>query len=249
MKLCLTLFHLLLVGILCVNTNAQIRQQPEKQIRLLITDSNDGVVTTIDTLLQPQVEVDLVLEKLGYGHQDLAKSQNTKKGRRVTIATEEILKPMPQKNLQLDWETINPAPTQEMIPINTETYTHLGGGGTRIESGTPNIKISVADLDLFDLSALEAVDPSLKDAKRLAITNFSVRPDFKEELYRFTFAIPNGQYAEFKIYDVLGHLVTEETITGFYDKTHPKFTIYTQGTYLVLIKQDGKKYTQKITFG
>ena len=100
---------------------------------------------------------------------------------------------------------------------------------------------------MFDASTFNKLDPSLVNSKAMKLQNFKVKPDFKEGYFRFSFAMPNSEMSNFRIFDVVGNSVYQENFSGSYDKLVTPFHIHKQGTFLILINQDGKKWTQKVT--
>lgn len=309
------------VGILLLYSAVLLGQDAGK-IRLLITDVNDGRVTTIDTILPSGANVDLALQKMGYDQSSIAKASAGGK-RQITIATEEMIEMPSQFNREgmpfnttegtvtldispkvtdesqlkiEDIVKIPPGATVEDMPdggkriLTTEkdafgnTYTkqtivrmgkreQVSDGGytsnwvqmdgksippateslrwdsqTYLNSSSeyPNVQVTIADCDMFDMSTLNSRDKSLINAEPLKVTGFMVRPDFKEGFFRFTLTLPPGEGAEMVIYDVVGAQLHTEVVSGTYSKLIPEFNLYRKGTFLVLLKQPGKKFTQKL---
>lgn len=314
-------FACIYLSVLLVFSSFLAAQQANK-MRLLITDTGDNGVATIDTILPAGTDVDIVLKKLGYDQSSIAKASAGGK-RQISIATEEILE-MPSKfsregmpfnstegtvTLDLspkvtdtnqlkieDIVTIPPGATVEDLPdggkriLTTEkdafgnTYTkqtivRMGkresvadGGYTNNwvqmdgkpippaaeslrwdtqsylnSSGAyPNVQVTIADCDMFDLSTLNSRDKTLINAEPLAVSGFMVKPDFKEGYFRFTFNLPTAEAAEMYVYDVIGAELYRETVSGAYSKLIPEFNLYRKGTFLVLLRQGNKKFTQKL---
>ncbi|HRI26597.1 MAG TPA: hypothetical protein PK239_05850 [Chitinophagales bacterium] len=302
-----------------------LRAQQTNTIRLLITDTENAKMVTIDTLLPAGANVDAVLAALGYDQNSIARA-NAGSKRQITIATEEIVE-IPSKisrpegspfasnpnmvkldntptitaNQQLKIEDIVKIPegavvedmpdgskrilTQEKDefgntytkqttvrmgsregvadeggytgswvnmdgktippanePLNwtTESFSHSG-------SSYPSVQITLADCDMFDMSTLNSRDKSLINAEPLAVKGFMVKPDFKEGYLRFTFTLPNETPTQLIVYDVVGAKLHDEVVSGTYNKLIPEFNLYRKGTFLVLLKQDGKKFTHRLS--
>jgi len=123
----------------------------------------------------------------------------------------------------------------------TETYTDNS-------NPTGNVSVTIADMDMFDASTINKKYPELLNATMLNVSNFQVKPDFKQGHYRFSFTMPNMETATLYIYDVVGQPIQEETFSGNYDKLLADFHLYKQGTFMILITQDDYKWTKKVTF-
>jgi len=131
-------------------------------------------------------------------------------------------------------------PLAESLSWETETYSQ--------STGTyPTVQITLAECDMFDMSTLNSRDKSILNYEQLPVEKFSVKPDYKEGYFRFSFSVPNAEPADFVIYDVVGSLLYSENVTGNYSKFIPDFNLYRKGTFLILIKQAGKKFTHRLT--
>lgn len=291
--------------------------------RLLITDSQGGKVTSLDTIVSANSDMNEVLEKLGYAQHNIAQMQSDNHNRRITIATEEIIDMQGNtssstkydKNIaientnasKLKIEDIMNIPKDAVVTENADGSKHIliqktdANGKTTTEertirigqserlsdrsgkssswmnmpegmplpptvdgplnwttesfssistdptSSSRNVSITVADCDMFDASTFNKLDPSLVNSKAMKLQNFKVKPDFKKGYYRFSFSIPNSEMSNFRIFDVVGSPIYQESFSGNYDKLVTDFHIHKQGTFLILINQDGKKWTQKVT--
>lgn len=136
----------------------------------------------------------------------------------------------------------SPQPT-----IHNQSYTNRNGDGTITG---PDIRIAIGELDMFDASTLHKKDKQLLNAAPLAIQNFSITPEYNEGYFRFAFSLPAKQIARLAIYDVIGTPVYSEVLSGEkakYNKLLSDFHLYKKGTFLILISQDEKKFTRKLT--
>ena len=309
-------FLLLLVTVVCEAQNIS-------KIRLLITDSQNGKVNSVDTVVSANSDMNEVLAKLGYDQHSIAEMQSNNHNRRITIATEEIIDKQGNtssstkydRNIaientnasKLKIEDIMNIPKDAIVTENADGSKHIliqktdANGKTtteertirigqnerisdrsgksnswmNMEEGMPlpptvdgpmnwttesfssistdpssaskNVSVTVADCDMFDASTFNKLDPSLVNSKAMKLQNFKVKPDFKKGYYRFSFAMPNSEMSNFRIFDVVGSSVYQENFSGNYDKLITDFHIHKQGTFLILINQDGKKWTQKVT--
>ena len=310
------LFLFLFIAISCEAQNIN-------KIRLLITDSQNGKVTSLDTIVSANSDMNEVLAKLGYDQYSIAEMQSNNHNRRITIATEEIIDKQGNtsssttydRNIaientnanKLKIEDIMNIPKDAIVTENADGSKHIliqrtdANGKTtteertirigqrerisdssgkssswmNMEKGMPlpptvdgpmnwttesfsnistdpstssmNVSVTVADCDMFDASTFNKLDPSLVNSKAMKLQNFKVKPDFKEGYFRFSFAMPNSEMSNFRIFDVVGNSVYQENFSGSYDKLVTPFHIHKQGTFLILINQDGKKWTQKVT--
>lgn len=113
----------------------------------------------------------------------------------------------------------------------------------------PSIHVSIVGFDFFDSNTVNNIDPDLLNAKRLNITDFTVQLSFVEGNYRFKFNLAERGDTWFNVYDVVGLPVYTEFLydyEGSYDKLLKPFNIFSKGTFLVVITQPGKKFTQKL---
>ncbi len=298
----------------------QMQAQYVSKVRLLITDSADGKIATIDTLLDAKTNITQVLEKLGYDDATLSKAQTSSR-REITIATEEIVELTGQttstsnldRKSRIDntnsqsmdinnYLAIPPGAKVETLPdgskryITTKkdangTYTEektitkgtsekvadrsgMTSGWVQMEKGKPlpptvneplkwrgdsyehrvdplnviKLNIIIADCDMFDASTLNKKDASLLNKKVINITDFSIKPDFEEEHYLFSFSLPSSETAKIEIFDIVGTPTYEENFSGNYKKFVKGFDLYKKGTFLILVQQGDKKFTQKVTF-
>ncbi|PSJ72494.1 hypothetical protein C7N43_34005 [Sphingobacteriales bacterium UPWRP_1] len=107
------------VGILLLYSAVLLGQDAGK-IRLLITDVNDGRVTTIDTILPSGANVDLALQKMGYDQSSIAKASAGGK-RQITIATEEMIEMPSQFNREgMPFNTTEGTVTLDISPKVTD---------------------------------------------------------------------------------------------------------------------------------
>ena len=310
------LLSLLLFSTICEAQNIA-------QIRLLITDSQNGKVTSLDTVVSANSDMNEVLAKLGYDQYSIAEMQSNNHNRRITIATEEIIDKQGNtssstkydRNIaientnanKLNIEDIMDIPKDAIVTENPDGSKHIliertdANGKTTTEertirvgqrerisdssgkssswmnmpegmplpptvdgpmnwttesfssistdpaAGMMNVSVTVADCDMFDASTFNKLDASLVNSKPMKLQNFKVKPDFKEGYFRFSFAMPNSEMSNFRIFDVVGNPVYQENFSGNYDKLIKDFHIHKQGTFLILINQEGKKWTQKVT--
>ena len=72
------LFLFLFIAISCEAQNIN-------KIRLLITDSQNGKVTSLDTIVSANSDMNEVLAKLGYDQYSIAEMQSNNHNRRITI--------------------------------------------------------------------------------------------------------------------------------------------------------------------
>ncbi|MGB0838971.1 MAG: hypothetical protein ACPGXL_02465 [Chitinophagales bacterium] len=114
----------------------------------------------------------------------------------------------------------------------------------------PKVKISVADLDRFDQHTLNSKDPALLETTPMAVEQFKVDADYQSSNYRLAFQLPSGaSSARLRIFDVVGGLVHEEIVEGgAYNKALENFSIYHEGTYLILVQTEGQQFSRKVSF-
>ena len=135
-----------------------------------------------------------------------------------------------------------------VIPANAprNTYTEMYDG-TNLDM--PNITVKTDDLDGFDNSTLAQKDPSLLNAPALKIDKYQFSPDFKEGFFRLSFSCEADKEVKISMFDVIGAPVYTETISNFigsYSKLIADFSVYRKGTFLLLITQNGAKFSRKI---
>ncbi|MGB1205436.1 MAG: hypothetical protein ACPG5B_07315 [Chitinophagales bacterium] len=310
------LLLLLLLSVVC-------EAQSISKIRLLITDSQDGKITSVDTIVSANSNMNEVLEKLGYAQDNIAQMQSDHYNRRITIATEEIIDKQGNTSTstqydrkiaientnasKLNIEDIMNIPKDAVVTENPDGSKHIliqrtdangkttteertisigkserlsdrsGRSSTwmNMEKGAPlpptvdgplnwttesfsnistdpstssmNVSVTVADCDMFDASTFNKLDPSLVSSKAMTLQGFKVKPDFKEGYFRFSFSMPNNEISNFRIFDVVGNSIHQESFSGNFDKLVTPFHIHKKGTFLILINQDGKKWSQKVT--
>ena len=155
---------------------------------------------------------------------------------------------------ETEWTEIehSPAPTLSkstvLIPANasrntyTETY-----DGTNLDM--PNVSIKTDDLDGFDNSTLVQKDASLLNAPALKVDKYQFSPNFKEGFFKLSFDAEANKEVKISLFDVVGAQVYTETLSEFsgsYAKLIPDFSVYRKGTFLLLITQNGAKFTRKI---
>lgn len=135
-----------------------------------------------------------------------------------------------------------------VIPANAprNIYTEMYDG-TNLDM--PNITVKTDDLDGFDNSTLVQKDPSLLNAPTLKIDKYQFSPDFKEGFFKLSFSTDPNKEVKISMYDVIGAQIYVETINDFvgnYNKLIPDFSVHRRGTFLLLITQNGAKFTRKI---
>lgn len=288
------------------------------RVRLLITDINDGRVSKIDTLLPLQVDIDYVLQSLGYDEARIIQYRASASEKRViTIETEEIQatdspativattaattkakqkildtaaeapaptswnqepsrtaspNPIttlsqgnvadtpPSQNIAIasevpsgDGSTSSPIVKQEIISANDASInaqwrvmTYNVPQSPTAMRKIPNIKVTVAEFDMFDSRAVNTKDATLLNRQPLRVSGFQVKPDFKEGYYKFSFNTEESG-AQIRVFDVVGNLLYSENMSNtLYDKFIPDFDLFKQGTFLILVTLPDKKFTQKL---
>lgn len=155
---------------------------------------------------------------------------------------------------ETEWTEIehSPAPTLSkstvLIPANaprntyTETY-----DGTNLDM--PNVSVKTDDLDGFDNSTLVQKDASLLNAPTLKVDKYQFSPNFKEGFFKLSFDAEANKEIKISLFDVVGSPVYTEILSEFsgsYAKLIPDFSVYRKGTFLLLITQNGAKFTRKI---
>lgn len=136
-----------------------------------------------------------------------------------------------------------------VIPANTNRskYTETYDGS---QLNLPDVVVTTDEPDMFDNSVLMKKKPALLNAPSLALKEYAFGPDLKNGFFKLSFGTENASKpTEIYLLDVVGALVYTETISDFsgnYSKLIPDFSVYKKGTFLLLITQDGAKFTRRI---
>jgi hypothetical protein len=142
--------------------------------------------------------------------------------------------------IELDDGKLPPTVDQARSSI-TETYSRTTNGITN------TAKITLSDIDQFDKSTIAKKDSGWNNAQPLTVNNFSVKPDFKANGFVFNFDLPNGA-AQLHIFDIIGSTVYHENISSTnYHKIPPPFQLHQKGTYLIILQQNDRIFSQKLS--
>lgn len=127
-------------------------------------------------------------------------------------------------------------------PLNSVTSTYTNSGGAY-----PDVSITVAECDMFDVSTINSLHPSLTNAPTLIVNEFLFEPAFNEGYFRLNFMLTNTNKATLHVYDVIGSEIYQEEISNpQYNSLLKKFSLYRKGEFLLLIKSDNQKFTKKL---
>lgn len=146
----------------------------------------------------------------------------------------------------IDQSNLPPPPKQtyHTLPKNTGIIQSTNNAS----ANNPNVTVTLGELDMFDHSSIQKKYPELLNYEPLIITRFTVTPDFTQGYFRFSFETPDETEYSLNIFEVLGTQVHHESLIGkSYSKLIQSFHVYKKGTYLVVISNKNKKFTQKIT--
>lgn len=284
---------------LCFSTS--VCAQTSSKIRLIITDTYKGKTNTIDTLLPAKININDVLNALGYSENQI---KSMSEQRSVDIKTQEIevLPSVTTKHKQLNEDKAPVVPgassPQNKILISNTTAngnidmvekelptsnikkptnkpTHISSGIlNNIQNLSPselflddvyqmgktetvqyansnfkNITITTSDCDVFDTNTLNQKDNELVNAKPLHVYNLSLSPNYNEGFFNLQFNCTEKKPTWIQIFDIVGVPVYIEFIPSFdgsFSKMLSKLSLLNKNTYLIAIKQEGTKYTQKI---
>lgn len=155
------------------------------------------------------------------------------------------LPPLPEELRAQPKNQTYKSPPQGAMPkaIQTESHQQTDQYGSK----SPNVSVTIDELDMFDHSTLQRKYPQLLNAEPIAITKFAAAPDFAQGYFRFSFTLPDETEYKLEIFDVVGTPIHSQSVMGLlYNQLIPAFHVYKKGTYLLLITQDNKKFTRKI---
>lgn len=99
------------------NTATQLFAQHSEKIRIIITDNQDGVIHTIDTIVSAAVPVETIVKQLGYDPVSLEADKNSSLQRKVSIKTKSIQK-LPEyakKTREIDVHKLMDLPSNAII--------------------------------------------------------------------------------------------------------------------------------------
>jgi hypothetical protein len=157
-----------------------------------------------------------------------------------------------------DWEAIPyqetaPVPSSSTLLIPADAPRHVRTEVYRQDDlSMPDVSVRYEPVDEYDQSTLSKKDLTLERATWLKLENLSFKPDFQAGKFVLAFQQNLPKEGELKItcYDILGTKQFEETVVGFsgkYEQSIASFSAYQKGVFLLLITQNGQKFTQKIT--
>lgn len=223
-----------------------------KKTRLTITDTKDGNMVIIDTILSEQASVEAVIKKLGYSTNGeiTPKVKNFTTDRNVKISVKEFIEsPELQSLSQIEDMGDFPPEVKQNNPNDRERGASIEG--VTYIKGAPRTRISIEQPDFIDAAILNQKNEDLLNAKRLNVQNFSISPNYKEAHYEFSWDILEKNDTWINIYDAVGLAVYSEFMAnyeGHFQKMLHEFSIFTKGTFFVLITQPNKKFVTKVTF-